>query len=79
MNTTNDFKNELKENIDCTDNHTIKKILELLEVKPPTIWWSNGPTEDAWIETNSLITESTEEKRLSIEQIKQMYPHWFKD
>ena len=79
MSTTDDSQNILKKNIDNTDNHTITRILQMLEVKPVPVWWNNKPAEDVWVELNNQVAESTEEKKLSLEQVKQMYPHWFKD
>lgn len=79
MNTTNDNHNQLKENIDNIDDYTLKKILELLEVRQTPIWWSTEHAETEGTPLATSITDLIDEKQLSFEQVKQMYPHWFEN
>ena len=74
MNTNKDITGQLKNFIDKTDGLTAKNILEMLEVKETSLWFRNELTGDENDEIDSLANE---EKQLSFEQVKQMYPEWF--
>lgn len=74
MNTNTDISGQLKNFIDKTDGLTAKNILEMLEVKETSLWFRNELTGDENDEIDSLANE---EKQLSFEQVKQMYPEWF--
>ncbi len=74
MNTNKDITGELKNYIDSADDLAAKNILELLEVKLPSLWFNDEPTYHANEETDMFPSE---EKTLSYEQVKQMYPDWF--
>jgi hypothetical protein len=76
MSTINDFHNKMKSSIDDIDDLTVRNILELLEIKPTSVWWGNEPTEDVWTNAGKA-DEATEEKQLSYEEVKKQYPHWF--
>ncbi|HYJ64994.1 MAG TPA: hypothetical protein VEV62_14705 [Parafilimonas sp.] len=76
MNTNTDISGQLKNFIDKTDGLTAKNILEMLEVKETSLWFRNELTGDENDEIDSLANE---EKQLSFEQVKQMYPEWFNE
>jgi len=76
MNTNTDITGELKSFIDKTDGLTARNILEMLEVKETSLWFRNEITGDENDEINYLPNE---EKELSFEQVKQMYPEWFNE
>jgi len=76
MNTNTDISGQLKNFIDKTDGLTAKNILEMLEVKETSLWFRNEITGDENDEIDSLANE---EKQLSFEQVKQMYPEWFNE
>jgi hypothetical protein len=76
MNTNTDITGQLKNFIDKTDGLTAMNILEMLEVKETSLWFRNEITGDENDEINYLATE---EKELSYEQVKQMYPEWFNE
>lgn len=76
MNTNTDISQQLKKYISDTDDITAKIILEMLAVKEGSLWFRNEITEDG-DEANDIIQQ--EEKQLTYEQVKQLYPHWFTD
>lgn len=77
MNTNTEGKNPIKKSIDETDGITVKNILDLLEMKQMSVWWNTEAIEYGFEDAEELIRQPDEEKQLSYEQVKQMYPHWF--
>jgi hypothetical protein len=74
MNTNTDITGQLKNFIDKTDGLTAKNILEMLEVKETSLWFGNEITGD---ENDTIDYLASDERELSFEQVKQMYPEWF--
>ncbi len=75
MDTNIDISGELGDNIDFADDCTAKNILELLEVKQSSLWF-----EDAAGDVSDVVDLfANEEKTLTFEQVKQLYPDWFNE
>ncbi|HEY2727671.1 MAG TPA: hypothetical protein VGI61_10895 [Parafilimonas sp.] len=76
MNTNTDITAQLKNYIDKTDGLTAMNILEMLEVKETSLWFSN----EVMGEENDVIDYlANDDRELSFEQIKEMYPEWFNE
>ena len=76
MNTNTDITGQLKNYIDKTDGLTAMNILEMLEVKETSLWFRNEVMSD---ENDAIDYLENEERELSFEQIKEMYPEWFNE
>ena len=74
MNTNTDISGELKADIDLADDCTAKNILELLEVKQSSLWFGDNAAGDVG---DVVDLFANDEKTLSFEQVKQLYPDWF--
>ena len=74
MDINNDV-DQLKISIDKTDGLTAKNILNLLEMKGHSVWFSN---EMPPVKDKETALSEREENLLTFEQVKELYPHWFK-
>ena len=76
MDTNIDISGELRDNIDLADDCTAKNILELLEVKQSSLWFGDDAAGDV---SDVVDLFANDEKTLTFEQVKQLYPDWFNE
>lgn len=67
---------ELGGYIDFTDDLTARNILEMLEVKPGSLWFSDDSTTDDDAIIDMIVSEKAE---LTFAQVKELYPDWFNE
>ncbi len=67
---------ELGGYVDFTDDLTARTILEMLEVKPGSLWFSDDATTNDDAVIDMIINEKRE---LTFEQVKELYPAWFNE
>jgi hypothetical protein len=75
MDTNINISGELGDNIDFADDCTAKNILELLEVKQSSLWFG-----DAAGDVSDVVDLfANDQKTLTFDEVKQLYPDWFKE
>jgi len=76
MNTNTDISGQLKNFIDNADDLTARNLLDMLEVKSSSLWFGNEAAGDVG---DVIDLFGNDEKTLTFEQVKQLYPDWFNE